>query len=381
MSNAQEVSGIDFVDSSWEEALLLAKKDKKAIFLYAFTPSCRYCRQMEKEVFTNLEVAKLYNSRFINYKINIDDGAEGEALAKEYAIVGFPTYVFFSQNGELLHQSASAKPASEFILDAKDAFNPQKALFTLKRRYDSGEKSPSLLFNYSSALSSYMHADSPEEQVVKEYLDTQSAKQLQSEKNLRYIFEKHLSFNSPATQYFLKHQSRFTQINEEEEVNRKAQRIITRTATLAGRVNDTKLLEEIEQTIKANFANTNKVSSLAKIYYYQGQKEWLKYAQATMNYADKYADDDIGTLVETATYLKHFSKEKQPMEIGAKIMEKVISTERNYTNLLLYAHLLQKAGKADLALDAAREAIKVAKATGEDNGGATKLISELQQAK
>ena len=90
---AQIKSGINFSGSSWKEVLFQAEKEGKYVFLYAYTPSCQFCRQMEKEVFTNQEVINFYNSRFINYKINIEDGANGEALSKEFGIAAYPTYI------------------------------------------------------------------------------------------------------------------------------------------------------------------------------------------------------------------------------------------------------------------------------------------------
>ncbi|MGB3588439.1 MAG: thioredoxin, partial [Tunicatimonas sp.] len=45
---SQHRKSIDFSSSSWSETLQRAKKETKPIFLYAYTPSCHFCRQMEK---------------------------------------------------------------------------------------------------------------------------------------------------------------------------------------------------------------------------------------------------------------------------------------------------------------------------------------------
>lgn len=378
---AQEGKDIAFAESSWAKALRRAKKEKKAVFLYAYTPSCRWCKQMEQEVFTNSEVADFYNSNFVSHKINIEDGAEGEALAKEYGIVAFPTYLYFDKEGELVHQGGSAKPADEFILDGRNAFNPQRALYSLKRRYDSGDRSAALLYNYSNALSTYHHVDSPEEKVVEEYLRTQPAPQLESEENLKYIFNRYLSFNATATQYFLKNQHKFTAIFEEGEVKSKAEKIITKTARTAGSQNDAALFQKVEQAIAANFKDTSRLSSLARIFFFGGQGEWLKYAKATLEYGRNQVDDDWQTLYETAIYLRHFAKDKQALEIGAQIMEKAIIMNKSYDNLYLYAQLQQNIGREASALDAAREAVKIANKTGKDSSEAASLVSELQAAK
>ena len=175
VSEAQKKADIDFSSSSSSYVLQKAEEEKKPIFLYAYSPSCHFCQEMEKGVFTGDAVANFYNTRFINYKIDIEDGGKGNALAEKYAISSFPTYLYFNANGELMHQSNSAKPAEEFILDGKNALSPNKSLFSLKTRYDRGDRSLTLLYDYSNALASYDHKDSPEEQVVREYLETQSA--------------------------------------------------------------------------------------------------------------------------------------------------------------------------------------------------------------
>lgn len=377
--NAQEKSSIKFSSSSWNEVVKTAKEKKTAIFLFAATPSCRYCRQMEIEIFTKKEVADFYNSNFISYKINIDDGAEGELLAKRYGIVGFPTYMYFDKNGELLHQSGSAKPASEFILDGKNAFNPQKALFPLKSRYINGERTPMLLFHYSNALSSYLHSESPEEKIVSEYLLTQTAQQLGSEDNLRFIFTKHLSFHSPATQYFLQNQAKFSSLFSDDEIKKKEEKIITRTASIAGQENNLRLFEELNQAIVSYSKETTKLSMLARIHFYGGQKNWLAYAKETLAYSKSHVGNDWQTLHETATYLRYFSDDKEALRLGALIMEKATTLNKSYDNLLLYAQLKQKSGDTACALKAAREAYQLAELEGKDKSEATSLITALEK--
>lgn len=377
---SQQEKNIEFFSSSWSETLNRARKESKPIFLYTYTSSCRFCRQMEKEVFSNKEVSDFYNSNFISHKIDIEDGAEGEALAGKYAIVGFPTYLYFDKNGMQVHQSGSAKPAEEFIFDGKNALNPETSLFTLKRQYDNGDRSPDLLYNYSVALTSYHHKDSPEEKVVKEYLETQSTQQLESTKNIKYIFTRHLSFNSPATQYFLKNQNKFIPSFEDNAVERKAEKIITRTSSIAGRNSDIQLLDQIEKSISANLKDKSRLTTLARIYYHQGQRNWSKYAAATLEYSRGQGKDDMQTMYETAIYLKHFAKDTQTLELGVQIMEKVIKLEESYKNLNLYAQFQHTVGKDKQALKTAREAIEVAKKSGEESSEANELVVKLQIA-
>ncbi len=332
---------------------------------------------MEKEIFPTEEVARFYNATFVSYKINFEDQAEGEALAKKYGITGFPTYVYLDKDGELLHQSGGGKSAADFIADAQNAFDPDKALFSLKRRYDTGERSAAFLFHYSNALAQFHQTDSPEETVVAQYLATQTPAQLASEENLHFIFSRYLGFRSSATQYFLRHQGQFLPLFK-EEVKHKAQRIITQTAQMAGTENDLVLLQEVQQAVASNFRDAERLNALAMIYFYAGRKDWRRYAQETLAYSKTLAGDDWRTLYETGMYLNAFAKDKEAMEIGTQLMKRAVALHRNPENLYLYARLQHKAGREAKATKAAKEALDLAKSTGEDTSDISAFLTELK---
>ncbi|MEQ6122957.1 thioredoxin domain-containing protein [Pseudotenacibaculum sp. MALMAid0570] len=56
-----------------EEALNLAKKEKKLILISVGYASCHWCHVMEKESFENEEVAKIMNENFINIKVDREE--------------------------------------------------------------------------------------------------------------------------------------------------------------------------------------------------------------------------------------------------------------------------------------------------------------------
>ncbi|MCF0069548.1 DUF255 domain-containing protein [Dyadobacter sp. CY261] len=373
--------GINFVTASWDETVQNAGKTGKQIFLYAQTKSCRYCRQMEKEVFTDPKVIEFYNTRFISYKIDIEDKSVGEALSKQYGIMGFPTYLYFDENGRKLHQSSAFKPADAFIQDGLNASDPNTALFSMLAKYDKGEKSPELLFNLSNALSYYMVNDSPKEKITEEYLGTQSAEELESEKNLKFIFDNYLDFKSPATRYLLSNQEKFVPLFGKVNVDKRAQRIVTQTAGNAGRANDPALMADLNKMVATSFADTGKVLSVARIYFYGGRQDWLNYARSTWQYANTVGTKDWQTMYETGAYLKYFAKDPETLKIGVKIMDKVLKLHKNYEHLCIYSRLQSKLGNNGLALAAAKEAVKISKTEGEDSTEARELIAELGAAK
>ncbi|WP_157976294.1 thioredoxin family protein [Lewinella sp. IMCC34191] len=374
---AQGDRSIAFAGGSWEEALQQAKAADKPVFLFAYTKSCHFCRQMERDVFTDSTVAAYYNDHFLSYRIDIEDGAEGEALSDQYGINAFPTYVFLSAEGEMLHQSASAKPAADFIQDAKDAGDPDRAIFSLMRRYDGGDRSPDLLFNYATALIDYKRRDSPQETVVGEYLATQSPEQLTSDATLRLLFDTYLPFASPATQHFLEHHEAYLPLFGREEVDRKLRYTIRNAASTAGRDQDDEQLTTIKATLAQHFPDEPSMTALTEIYYYQGAADWLAYARATLRYASAAGKVDEAPLIETAKYLRHFAEEQQVFELGAQLMRQITDKEPTYENLLLLAEMQDGAEQPGEALQTAEEALRVAADSGEDDAAARELIVKL----
>lgn len=369
--------GIDFVATSWNETVQIAERTGKQIFLYAKTNSCRYCRQMEKEVFTDPQVIDYYNTKFISFKIDIEDGGAGETLSKQYGIIGFPTYLYFDKNGKKLHQSSAFKQAADFIQDGKNASNPNTALFSMLAKYNQGEKSPELLFNLSNALSYYTVKDNPKEKIAGEYLNTQSVTELESEKNLRFIFTNYLDFKSSATHYLLQNQDKFVPLFGKADVEKRSQRIVTQTANTAGRANDLILMNDLKKIAAISFADTGKILLLAQIYFYGGRQDWLNYAKSTFEYGTTVGSTDWQTMYETGAYLKYFAKDQETLKIGVQIMRNVLKLNKNYEHLCIYAQLQKKVGNKDLALKAAKEALEVSSGKSEDESEAHELIAEL----
>ena len=56
-----------------DEALELAKKENRLIFLSVGYSTCYWCHVMEREVFSNPEIAKMMNEHFINIKIDREE--------------------------------------------------------------------------------------------------------------------------------------------------------------------------------------------------------------------------------------------------------------------------------------------------------------------
>ena len=86
-----------------DEALALAKRENKLIFLSVGYATCYWCHVMEREVFSNPEIAKMMNENFINIKIDREERPDLDEIymtATQLLIqrAGWPNSVFLTPN-------------------------------------------------------------------------------------------------------------------------------------------------------------------------------------------------------------------------------------------------------------------------------------------
>lgn len=101
---AQQREGVQFFSGSWQQVLAEARRQHKPIFLDVYTHWCPPCQRMAREALPNATVGATYNDRFINYQLDAEIG-EGLALARQYSIASYPTALFLTPGGQLVHRA------------------------------------------------------------------------------------------------------------------------------------------------------------------------------------------------------------------------------------------------------------------------------------
>jgi lysyl-tRNA synthetase class II len=109
--------------------------------------------------------------------------------------------------------------------------------------------------------------------------------------------------------------------------------------------------------------------------YYMGDKDEFKY---TKIYFDKYCDNANQLNAIAWYYFENFA-DKKDLKAALNWVNRSISLNKNWYNLDTKANLLNKLGKKKEALATAEEAVKVAKAAGEDPSETERLIKELKK--
>jgi len=157
-SNAQD-KGIHFDNNTnWKGILAKARAENKYIFVDCFTTWCGPCKYMSNIIFPMEEVGNFYNDKFINVSMQFDSTindaenikaryADAAFIFGEYKINGYPTFLFFSPDGELLDRKIGSCSTKEFIIIGTNALDPEKQYYTQIKKYNAGQRDSIFLNN------------------------------------------------------------------------------------------------------------------------------------------------------------------------------------------------------------------------------------------
>ncbi len=179
---------VDFTPSdtaeAFESARARAEEENKALFVDFYTDWCGYCKMMDREVFAAPEVGEMMNASFVNVKVDAESEF-GDALAAEYGVGGFPTYIWMDANGDVIARNVGYSEKAEFIASVAKA----KRAYALKARIGSsieaGELTRDESRDYAVAIAD---ADAVEAQkYANQYLENIRVEEILDAANLDFI--------------------------------------------------------------------------------------------------------------------------------------------------------------------------------------------------
>ncbi|MDX2302515.1 MAG: thioredoxin family protein [Microscillaceae bacterium] len=374
VGSAKNIKEISFFQGSWEQALIEAKKQGKFLFVDAYATWCGPCKYMDKNVFTDAEVAAYYNSNFISYKMDVDKETE---TAEKYGISAMPTYLFVDAAGEVVFRKTGAMGIPEFIQLGKSALE----IPALQKKYDAGDRSPEFLANYLLA-----NAENKSDKILtaaSDYFKTQKDEDLLSETNFQLLKAFAEDVNSREFQYFLNHTAEF---NEKygEAAGEVAYQVLDKLYAKAIDNQDVAPLNELKSIIgrldpiiPKEQAET--ITNSAFLSFYQQIKDWDNYALAALEFFEKNGTEDSEMLFNASYNFYNYVENKEYLSKALNWMKNSIEREENYINKYLYAALLHKLGNKDEALKQAREAKSIADKDGVDTSLIQSLIDKMEQ--
>ena len=90
-----------FVKGSVNEVLAKARKENKLVFVDVYTTWCGPCKLMDRNTFSNKEVAAFLRDKVVSFKIDAEKG-EGIGFARKYRVMGYPCFLVLDGDGKLV---------------------------------------------------------------------------------------------------------------------------------------------------------------------------------------------------------------------------------------------------------------------------------------
>lgn len=351
-----------FEKGTWKEILAKAKKENKLIFLDAFASWCGPCKWMAANVFTDSTVAAFYNTKFINAKIDMEKD-EGIELAKTYQVRAYPTFLYISGDGEVIHRICGSMPANEFIQTGMDAMNPDKQYVKLVREYRKGSRDGAFLLSYLDAMSkAYVNADTLKD----EYFSAQKESDLTSRINWNIMLEFENNPDGKAFQYLLNNQPAFTALYTKDSVEEKIYSTVFafHRGKIMSDTTDASYKTAKEKSSALKFGRTAELLAEIDMAYFAKKEKWTDYAKTASMVVEKYKMNNAESLIMIASmFLKNVTDKAylQKAELWAK---KASEMEKNPYVADIYANLLFTNGKKQDAIVQEETAIKLAKEAG-----------------
>ncbi len=366
---------IQFSGGNWASIKQKAKTENKHIVVDAYTTWCGPCKWMAENVFTDPAVGDFFNANFVAFKLDMEKG-EGIDFAETFNIRAFPTIVYFDPNGEIIHKTVGAVDGEMFILQGKDALDPDKQLFTLKKKYDQGESKPEFLRNYALSLQS-AYEDAGE--VARKYLNTQKEDDLLSQENWEFIQNFSEGVSSEPFKFVMQHKEQFSEKFGEEEVSMFISRIMEDKMYEIMEQGDEEALKEYAKMLRTELPDQadRLVARLEYLFYARDPENSFQYAK---KYLDNYSEE-WSELNEAAWGYYETVEDKAMLEAAVGWADKSIQIEKNWYNTDTKAALLHKLGRNKEARVVAEESIKIGKSLGEDTKSTQDLLAKIKKAK
>ncbi len=340
-SSIQAQSGIEFFHGSFDEAIELAKKEHKIIFMDAYATWCGPCKRMAKEVFTQKEVGDFFNKHFINLKMDMEKG-EGPKLASKYKISAYPTLLFIDEEGEVVNLSKGALPADRLIALGKATLNKYDKSGDYSEAYENGNRDPEFLRAYAYALKV---SSKPTLKIANEYLRTQD--QLDSEENLEFLFDFATEADCSVFDKLIEQREAIIQLKGMELFKTRVHKSCIVTVEKAIEFQRPELVDEAKKQMKAALPDFYKeFKLLADIHYAYLSNDIATAIKTTNKYVKKFAKNDAQKLHQHAQlFLQNVSDEKA-LEKALSWAEQAYNMEKNKNYAKTYLQLLRKNGYA-----------------------------------
>lgn len=372
--------GIDFMKfEKWSEVLEKAASESKLIFMDAYTTWCGPCKMMSANIFPQTEVGEFYNSHFVNVKVDMEKG-EGLLLAKDYNVNAYPTLLFISADGKMVHKGLGYQNAESFIDLGRAATDPERQYGRLSELFASNQLS--LDQHQTFAAAALQVGD--QQAASKAALIWFNA---QDDKLQPAIMEFVLEYTnegpgSPLYDFVSNNRETFVAALGRETVDRPLKNALINTARASGSYSVETVRKQLGEVFPEEVASMYGMEYRMIYYTYFDRNNPELRDKATSEYFNTYLDQiEDWNALNSAAWAVYENEEatQQALEDALRWVKRSLDIELHFYNTDTAAALYYRLGKKEDALTWATKAIELGKKDGQDVSESEKLLEKVRQ--
>ena len=384
LNKSNSTGGINFIEGlTWDQILKKAKEENKFIFVDCYATWCKPCKEMDKFVYTNDSLGSIVNSRFISVKIQMDTAKNDNAQVKEwyadakrmrlnYNVTAFPTYLFFSAEGKIIHKSLGYKKIARFAELASDASNPDRQYYTRLDVFNFGKlqySSMPYLANYAAIIGDKENAQKVAKEYTDNYLVHLNNDQLFTKDNLTFLNQFTKKSSDKGFSIFYNYPQRVNAVMQDDKY---AESFIDHiilseeigpaiTSAIQLKVTELKW-RKIERSIKKKYngAYAKRVILSGKISWFGWKENWKEYSKCKVQFVEEYGKSlEDFDLNNSAWDIFEHSFNRKELNIAVTWIKKVLDRNPDWSIALdTYANLMYKLGFTEEAIAIQSAAVK-----------------------
>ncbi len=367
-------NGIHFQANTWDEAVALARAENKLIFVDGYTTWCAPCKVMDEYVFTHEMTGDLHNSKFINLKVDMEKGM-GPLLASRYGVTSYPAYLYLAWDGTLVHKTQGYQNIEKLIDQGNIALQPYRLERALNDRFKGGDRIPDFLYNLISFRK--QKEDPSYKDIIPLYLD--SEKDWMKSQTMQLVFDHVSTFDSKMFLHMAENKYEYSDVVGAEAFNKKFNHFIKEALDNGGEPISLERRSEIYEVAYPRIADRMMTEYKMGLFLDMGEEE--KYAEVAYYYYTEYDPEDMEGIDRDIPLFEKYLKSDEAKAYIRNYHEERARANRTPASLLTLARY----SLADFDFDEARlltkEAKKMAKKAGEDQGPYKDFLKEIKRVK
>jgi hypothetical protein len=386
------------------------------------------CRAMDINIYPKQRIGDYINEKFISVRYQMDTSKKDDAQTKEkyadahlimstYQVYVYPTYLFFSSDGELVHRAAGGYNENGFLELASDAVDTNKQYFNMLKAYNEGyrdtaslkklARETSLLGNKQLAkqiaenffplinsknlsgdnLQFLMEFDQGLNayHIAQSYIDGLKGNEMYDPINISFIARFTTTSKDRGFNFFYKNAAAIDKIMKPGYAESAVDFVIKKELIKpvawpndkisAVEPNWNNLYIKIKKKYNKVYAERNILNE--KIAWYYSKRMWTEYTSSIVSMVDKYGKNfDVYLNNSFAWSIFKLSNKEKELRAALNWIEPFILKDSSSPNALdTYANLLYKLGRKNEALKWEQMAVK----NGSDQEDIVKNYQKMQQ--